>query len=111
MRFVQGDSLLAAIERFHRPPAPLGAGERNVAFRGLLGRFLDVCNAVAYAHRRGVLHRDLQPGNVMLGEFGETLVIDWGMAKVLKPATGTPTVPDEVAVADPLTPARDALAT
>jgi len=68
-------------------PEPLSAAAHNLAFRELLGRFLDVCNAVAYAHRRGVLHRDLKPGNVLLGEFGETLVIDWGMAKLLKHAS------------------------
>jgi serine/threonine protein kinase len=55
----------------------------SLEFRNLLGRFLDVCNAVAYAHSRGVLHRDLKPGNVMLGQFGETLVVDWGLAKVV----------------------------
>src|SRR5262249_49067880 len=48
-----------------------------------LGRFLDVCNAVAYAHSRGVLHRDLKPGNVMLGKFGETLLVDWGLTKIV----------------------------
>jgi eukaryotic-like serine/threonine-protein kinase len=48
----------------------------------LLRRLIDACNAVAYAHSRGVLHRDLKPQNVMLGKFGETLVLDWGLAKI-----------------------------
>jgi tetratricopeptide (TPR) repeat protein/tRNA A-37 threonylcarbamoyl transferase component Bud32 len=90
MRFIKGDNLKEAIQDFHEKNPPRDAGERNVAFRELLGRFVDVCNAVAYAHSRGVLHRDLKPGNVMLGKYGETLVVDWGLAKPVGRAEGLP---------------------
>jgi serine/threonine-protein kinase len=59
------------------------AEARDVRTARLLEVFVKVCQAVAYAHHRGVIHRDLKPENVMLGSFGEVLVLDWGMAKVL----------------------------
>src|SRR5262249_3359697 len=84
MRFVRGETLKDAIKRFHDADVPGRApGERSLALRALLNRFIAVCNAVGYAHSRGILHRDLKPANVMLGRYGETLVVDWGLAKAV----------------------------
>ncbi len=82
MRFIGGDSLKDAIAAYHgaenRKADP---GRRSLELRNLLGRFVDVCNAIDYAHSRSVLHRDIKPSNVIVGKHGETLVVDWGLAK------------------------------
>ncbi len=79
MRFVKGRTLAQAAREFR------DARERGqtdmMTFVGLLSAFVAVCNTVAYAHSRGIIHRDLKGQNVVLGDFGETVVLDWGFAK------------------------------
>lgn len=85
MRFISGQSLQDAVKSFHAADKPdRDPRERALALRQLLKRFVDVCNTIAFAHSRGILHRDLKPANVMLGAYGETLVVDWGLAKDTK---------------------------
>jgi serine/threonine protein kinase len=75
MKFVEGQRLDKHIEAVESIPDRLRL-------------FLRICDAVAFAHARGVLHRDLKPANIMAGPFGEILVLDWGLAKILRaPAT------------------------
>jgi tRNA A-37 threonylcarbamoyl transferase component Bud32 len=86
MRFVGGRTLSEAVKAFHQKRA--GGHFVPLDLRELLGAFVSVCNAVAYALSRGVIHRDLKGQNVILGAFGEVILLDWGLAKVLDQAEG-----------------------
>jgi PAS domain S-box-containing protein len=81
MRLVRGRTLSGAIDAYHAKRAT-GKAE-PLEFVALLTAFVAVCNTIAYAHSRGVLHRDLKGDNIMLGDFGEVIVLDWGLAKLV----------------------------
>jgi PAS domain S-box-containing protein len=85
MKFIDGRTLEEAIAAYHQQPTPL-------AFRELVRHFGDVCQTIAFAHSRAVIHRDLKPRNILIGDFGETYVLDWGLAKQIKPAGDTPAI-------------------
>jgi len=82
MPFIQGQTLQEAIDIMQGDKSnPVDENQHSLRFRGLLQRFITVCNTMAYSHDQGIIHRDLKPSNIMLGRYGGTLVMDWGLAK------------------------------
>jgi eukaryotic-like serine/threonine-protein kinase len=94
MKFVEGRRLDQYIESVASVPDRLRI-------------FLRICDAVAFAHARGVLHRDLKPANIMIGPFGEVLVLDWGLAKILRTVAsdGGNADPEATVITNPKQPA------
>ncbi|TNE50876.1 MAG: protein kinase [Deltaproteobacteria bacterium] len=85
MKEVKGQTFSKVIHRVHQASrkAEVWAESDGWTLRRLVETFLKVCEAIAYAHSRNVLHRDIKADNVMVGDYGEALVVDWGVAKVL----------------------------
>ena len=87
MRFIRGRTLDRAVRDYHEKKAAGTAGPLDLA--ALLNAFVALCNTAGYAHSRGVVHRDLKGQNVVLGDFGEVVLLDWGIAKLVHaPASG-----------------------
>lgn len=80
MKEVRGRTLREVVETLHGPGE---TGPAPSALRSVIDAYLRTCEAVAYAHAEGVVHRDLKPDNVMIGALGEVLVLDWGIARPL----------------------------
>ena len=81
MRFLGRTTLQDSINEYHE--RRLEGNEDPMLLRHLLSAFVNVCHAIGHAHSRKVIHRDLKPENVVIDSFGQVIVIDWGLAKVI----------------------------
>ena len=86
MKKIHGENLKEILDRLQ---ANTSFYQKKYPLNVLLEIFLAVCNGVAFAHSKGVIHRDLKPANIMIGEYGEVLILDWGLVKQLDTAEGT----------------------
>ncbi len=97
MRFLKGRTLSEAARTYHHKR--LAGQAESLELLNLLNSFVTVCYTLAYAHSRGVIHRDLKGNNIVLGNFGEVVVLDWGLAKLLDQAEGETS---DIGVVDPV---------
>ena len=83
MREVKGRTFREVLKSVHKASAHgvWRSAPDGWNFRRLIAAFYSVCETIAYAHSKGVIHQDLKPSNIMIGEYGEVLVVDWGLAK------------------------------
>ncbi len=84
MKLVEGKTLFDVLREFHQEPA--ANGDRSVEELRLLHAYLSIVRTMQYVHAQEVIHRDLKPSNIILGDFGETVILDWGLAKQLDDA-------------------------
>ncbi|HEX5104810.1 MAG TPA: protein kinase [Pirellulaceae bacterium] len=103
MRYIKGRSLKESIAEFHQRAGERPPAERELAFRKLLSSFASACQTVAYAHNRCVINRDLKPDHIILGRYGETLVVDWGLAMRVDPPQASADKDANTVLADPST--------
>ncbi len=81
MRLIQGRTMAEAIDELHQ--LNTNSNEFRLTRQRLLQAFVDVCLTIEYAHAQGVIHRDLKPQNIIVGNYGETILLDWGLASVI----------------------------
>ncbi len=94
MKLVRGKTMAQAIKDVHE--LPRNSDQRDVEFRRILNAFLQVCQTMRYCHDSGVIHRDLKPQNVIIGDFSEAIVLDWGLACVVSSRVEGPSTEREI---------------
>ncbi len=97
MRLLEGRTMTQLIEQYHHSKISSFSPE---TLRELLRHFIDACQTIAYAHDHFIVHRDIKPANIMLGGYGETIVLDWGLSKLLTDKTGDKAAIDDDSAED-----------
>jgi len=102
MQFVSGDTLAEHTRKLHQQFSECGDPSRknfeSAVIRPLMSRFISICNTIAYAHSQDIIHRDIKPANILLGDFGATFVVDWGLARIMNTARAAPRHTEDLAM-------------